>query len=354
MLTQENIYKQCKECNQVFMSYRKFKNHLKYHNLSLKAYYDKHFKQENDDVCVKCKSEILFSDSIRYSNLDGNKLLFIGYRKLCKKCSIGVTLENLKIKYGDEIGEKKWNVYCEKQKQTMTFEYWNKKTGMSIEEYEVFNKRYGRSLENFIEKYGEEEGTKKYNETIDNIKYTQSKEYYKEKYGEEWEEKWNNVCASKSQSLQACISRDGEEEGIKKYLQKIEKSKPYVSEMSQDLFDMIYNEMYVCSDGIYYARLNKEFGKMYNQTYYFYDFVDSNKKKVIEFNGECFHARSPDDLKYYNFRNPTETAKDAFERDLKKREAIESFGFEVLYVWENDYEKDKERVKEECIKFLLS
>lgn len=353
MIKPEELRNECKECNEIVPKNKMFKTHLKKHGHTIKSYYDKHYKQENEDRCVKCGSKILFSENIRYNDLEGNKLIFVGYRRLCSTCSIGVSLENLKIKYGEEIGKKKWEQYCEKQRYSVSFEYWNEKTGMSKEEYEIFNKRYGRTLEHFVSKYGEEEGTIKYNETIESIKYTQSKEYYMEKYGDCWEEKWKEVCLSKSNSLQASIDRYGEEEGTIKYIEKIEKTKPYVSEMSQNLFDMVFSEMYDSSEGVYYARLNKEYGKLYKNSYYFYDFVDIKRKKVIEFNGECFHTRTPDNENYFNFRKPKETAQESFEKDAKKREAIESFGFEVLYVWENDYETNKERVKEECVKFLM-
>lgn len=52
--------------------------------------------------------------------------------------------------------------------------------------------------------------------------------------------------------------------------------------------------------------------------------------------------------------NNCQLVKDIWERDARRKEAIEKLGFQVFVVWESDYMSDPEHVVEECVKFLRS
>jgi hypothetical protein len=74
--------------------------------------------------------------------------------------------------------------------------------------------------------------------------------------------------------------------------------------------------------------------------------------KIIEYNGDFWHANPKIyDESFYN-KVSKKSAKDIWNKeDHKEKVALES-GYYLHRVWESDYKQDKERVIEECIKFL--
>lgn len=86
------------------------------------------------------------------------------------------------------------------------------------------------------------------------------------------------------------------------------------------------------------------------------DFVDLDTKKVIEFNGDIFHANPSI---YKSTDNPNPFIKDKssqfiWDRDYSRNEKIESLGYKIFIVWESDYKNNKEQIILDCINFLDS
>ena len=81
-----------------------------------------------------------------------------------------------------------------------------------------------------------------------------------------------------------------------------------------------------------------------------YDFTYG--KKIIEFNGDFWHANpklfKPDEI----IPVLNVTAQEKQEFDKKKKMLAESNGYDVLVVWESDYRKDPESVLKKCLSFL--
>lgn len=100
--------------------------------------------------------------------------------------------------------------------------------------------------------------------------------------------------------------------------------------------------------------LGKKKEKINNGIVYYYDFVDSKNKKIIEFNGDCFHANP---LLFDKFDKPHPfnkelLAEDIWRFDNEKISFIKNLGYDVLIVWESDYYKNKEETINKCIEFL--
>lgn len=309
---------------------------------------------EQKNIC-SCGNTISFKTTI-LGMFNKNKETYIGYQIACDKCNkYGVTKDKMILKYGLEEGTKRWSNYCNRQSVTNTFEYKSEKYGWTKEEFHAYNLTRTVTLDNQIKAYGEEEGTKRYKEYVEKQRYSGcSLEYFQEKYGlEDGKLKYEKINKSKAQTLEAFIKRYGVENGTSMYDTYRQKSLvKFASKVSQELFDSILKQ--IENNGhIYYSKLNKEFflHDQETKTSYFYDYVDTIRKKVIEFNGICFHAKSEDDV---NFKNHflDITAKEIFEKDLKKKRLIENRGYKMLYVWEDDYYKDKEKELEKCISFL--
>ena len=127
------------------------------------------------------------------------------------------------------------------------------------------------------------------------------------------------------------------------------------SKISQELFNNIILEYQCDINKIYYATHNKEYYlRLKNYDFYQYDFVDLNKKRIIEYNGDLYHA-NPSYYLSEDCPNPFRkelTAKDIWERDTKKLEAAKSRGFDVLVIWDSEYKKNKEEIINKCIEFL--
>lgn len=85
------------------------------------------------------------------------------------------------------------------------------------------------------------------------------------------------------------------------------------------------------------------------------DFCDKDTKKVIEFNGDLWHANptkfKADDIPLSRFGS-TRTAKEIWERDELRQIELESMRYEVMVIWESDYKANKIGTVNKCRIFL--
>ena len=99
-------YYKCLICDHIFDNNNKFAKHRFHkHNLSLKEYYDKFLKKENDGICLVCCKETKFCKSSRsYSKTCSHKCGGILFRKNLKNNS--EKFKNFQNKVSDH--RKKW------------------------------------------------------------------------------------------------------------------------------------------------------------------------------------------------------------------------------------------------------
>lgn len=157
------------------------------------------------------------------------------------------------------------------------------------------------------------------------------------------------------------ILKYGVVEGVELYNIQVLKRNEYLgcskkgySEVSQKLFDSIienYN-----NDEIFYATRNKEYkiSKSDNKGYWLYDFVDIKNKKIIEFQGDKFHANpklyESSDKPHPFYKDMTSS--DIWENDNRKKIDAEKENFKVFYVWESDFKNDNNLTILKCLEFL--
>lgn len=190
-------------------------------------------------------------------------------------------------------------------------EYWKNKGYSNLESAEMVSKNQQTfSKEKLIQKYGEFEGLKIWN--------TRQK-------------KW-----------QESLSNNGNMKGG-------------YSKVSQVFFNDIYNLYpYYIKKYLNYSKLNGEYIIRYNDKNYKYDFVDLYNKKIIEYNGDIFHA-NPKKYSEEQTPNPYKkhlTSKQIWDYDNNKLEVAKINGFELLVIWESDYLEDKNKVLQKCLDFL--
>jgi len=257
-----------------------------------------------------------------------------------------------------------------KEMKPSLIEYWLSR-GFSVEDSKLKTELHLMNTQrSFVTKYGEEEGIKLYNEKKNEqgkLHSPRSVEYWMSK-GFLLEESKNKVSEYQNKfSLSKCIEKYGEEEGKKIFTQRQNKwqeslrkngnMKMGYSKISQELFYNIletYNVEY--KDKIKFATHNGEF-KLDNPNggVYIYDFIDVINKKIIEYNGDMYHAnpkKYKKDDKPHPYRK-TKTSSEIWESDKNKLTAAENNGYKVLVIWDSEYRwGNKEKVIKKCLKFL--
>jgi len=287
-------------------------------------------------------------------NLSGDLREF--YIKL-RSFGSGVTLEKLKWYYGEEIGNQKWKAYKNKQAYTNSFEYKEKTHGITIQEFDDYNANRACTLNNLISRHGEELGNEKWKSYCERQAYAGCKqEYFIEKYGEViGNKKWETLKTEKSLTLQTFQRKYGDIDGKERYIAYIDSRTSNYSKISQELFYKI-EERLDFEHKSYFADKNKEFGKFRKDTgtYYKYDYVISDLKICIEFNGDIYHGNptthKPSDIP--KFRGNKKTAYEIWQEDKIKNKLLEDEGFIVLVIWESDFRRDANRIIDKCVRII--
>jgi len=309
----------------------------------------------------KLKScEVKFLSYLAYYDLNSINARFNRYKKL--KNRKANDLYNYLLKYGKHEAIKRYN---DKNKKCLsTKDNFIRKYGQieGIKKYQLCCERKKNTKQRFIERYGEKEGIKKYKNYCTKNKGNLTLERKINIYGKiEGIKRYNKqqYMLMFNNTLQGFIQRYGTYEGIKKYEDRLDKmlnsqSNNGVSKKSQHLFNILYNdflkEFYTCDD-VFYHDLNKEI-KIKG---YSIDFLLKPKNKIIEFNGDRFHANpnkfKEDDKPHPYFKN--KTAKEIWHFDETRINILKQEGYDIFIVWEQDFRKNKEVVLNDCLRFLL-
>lgn len=257
-----------------------------------------------------------------------------------------------------------------KEMKPNLIEYWLSR-GFSVEESKLKTELHLMNTERaFILKYGEEEGVKLFREKKikeGKLHSKRSVDYWVNK-GFTLEESKNKVSESQNTfSLVKCIEKYGENEGKKIFTDRQNKwqysltnngnMKIGYSKISQELFYRLLETYEIdCRNKINFATHNGEF-KLDNPKggVYVYDFTDIDGKKIIEYNGDMFHA---DPKKYKETDTPhpyrkNKTSQEIWELDKFKIKIAEDHGYEILIIWDSEYRwGNKEKVIKKCLNFL--
>ena len=238
--------------------------------------------------------------------------------KVCRR-----TKENYIKNFGETEGLRRWNCYCQKQSESNTFEYKQKKFGWTKEQFQKFNNSRAVTLENLVKKYGEDEGIRIWEQYKDKQRESCSKNYFLKTYGEEEGlRKWNNWQERKSKFHRTSIIADEFFSMLGKYYEG--------------------NEIYS------YSANSKEFRvESFNLDYY-----DKTLNVVVEFNGDFWHANPDKNINPEQFENKCGlTIEEKWKKDKVRNEFIESYlNTKVFVVWEKDFRNNKE----ECVQKIVS
>jgi hypothetical protein len=268
---------------------------------------------------------------------------------LAKKTAI--TLDNLKKKYGNAIGQIKWDEYRYKQAYTNSFEYKKEKFGWTQEQFKEYNSSRAITLENMILKYGEDIGLSKWEEYCDKQKFTKSKTYLLEKYGaKEGNKKYIEINRKKSEphdpkvlSKKLSISLD---EAVMLICNR--GTYKYTSLLEQEFIKSLETQI----GSLDHSSLKNPFGKWCHSLgrYVVYDI--KHKDCIIEFNGDYWHANP----NYYKETDKIRGtfAKDIWKFELEKINLVKNAGYRVMIIWESEFLYDKNETIRRVKKWILN
>jgi len=129
------------------------------------------------------------------------------------------------------------------------------------------------------------------------------------------------------------------------------------SKISQELFYELLNHYDVSDkENVFFATHNKEFRlNKENGGIWLYDFTDLKNKKIIEYNGDQYHA-NPKKYLAEDCPNPFRkniTAQEMWDKDKLKNDVAIKEGFDVLIIWDSEFRwGNKDKIIKKCLDFL--
>lgn len=272
-----------------------------------------------------------------------------------KNKSMAVTLERMIRDYGEVEGKKRFDSYREKQAKSNSFEYKQKKYGWTKEQFDEYNKSRSVTLEHLVERHGKEKGAKMWDNYCKRQSETSTNEYIRDVHGEKYLQYVNNAKKRNKTFFYEKYKNDPDmakkkwEESIKRRQFHSRVSKPSIK-----LFDSISSK-FTNNNFVYGEKKEKYIFIDNGNDVTFVDFFDENTRKIIEFNGQVYHA----DPRFYKptdqpikFNGEMSTAQEIWDRDKERMDTLKELGYEVMIVWETDFHSNPEKVIDECVAFL--
>lgn len=184
-------------------------------------------------------------------------------------------------------------------------------------------------------------------------------EYWLAKGYSEEEAKEKLIERQRTFSLEHCIEKYGKEGGEKVFKERQERwqkslkkhwaengdGRSVQSEFAKNIIHLLCDSLNINVPEKEKWIYNKDIERGYA-----YDFTYNNK--IIEFNGDYWHANPYKyDADFYN-KSKKMTAEEIWLYDKMKKECAEKHGYKVMVVWESDWNEDPEGELNKCIKFL--
>lgn len=138
---------------------------------------------------------------------------------------------------------------------------------------------------------------KKIESTNENCNNPKRIEYYLSRGYSQYQSEQMLKESQQTFSLDKCIEKYGEEDGKKRWQNRQEQwlknyPKNNYSKISQTLFDDIMKNIKCLYNEVYYATLNEEYTLKTKNKVYKLDFYIKDNKKVIEFDGDYWHDQN--------------------------------------------------------------
>lgn len=264
-----------------------------------------------------------------------------------------ITLNSLCKKYGQEEGQQRWDSYRAKQAKTNTFEYKKEKYGWNQKTFDAYNKSRASTIENFIARHGEAEGIQKWQEYCDRQTFTKSQEYYLEKYGPELgKEKYKHVLQQRASATNiTSISQRYNislEDAKQLLVTRTLCSAHHGSKPELEFVLLLENQI----GPLEHTNKNNPFSLTdpIKNSAKIYDIKHNNC--IIEFNGDYWHANP----KFYKADDKIrgKLASTIWNDDERKLDLAKKAGYNVMIIWESDYQMNKSEIINKVCKWIQS
>jgi len=146
------------------------------------------------------------------------------------------------------------------------------------------------------------------------------------------------------------IKKYGEEKGQAKFNARVNKWNLQMAKLHRGV-SQVATELFTAIDPLRIGKFgDEETTVRAKNKIYRVDYYRKESRKIIEFNGEYWHADSKKYLSSDLIKG--KTAQQIWDNDVKKLDALRKNGFAVLVIKEADYYADKDKVINECREFL--
>jgi hypothetical protein len=263
-----------------------------------------------------------------------------------------VTIENLILKYGEEEGNKRWQEYREKQAYSNSFEYKKARHGWDEKTFSEFNSSRAQTIDKMIERYGEADGVKKWQEYCDQQSYTKSKQYFVDRYGEnEGTKKFVEINKKKTQNISPFTLAKKLNIDIEQAADFILNHKSYSTVASFIEIEFV-KQLETILGKLEHTSCSNPYGHYVPALESYVVFDIRHKDCIIEFNGDYWHANPA--LYKEDAKIRDKTASSIWQRDKIKLESANEKGFRTMVVWESDYRKNRNKIINEVIEWILN
>ena len=299
-------------------------------------------KPEEEQKARYMKSANTLENSIRRFGIELGTIKFYEY---CKNQSRDLAYY---IKtYGEIEGQILYSQRYSRKNQYCCKEYWINK-GMTEEESidklkSIFKGRPNFSLDYCNDKYGSIKGYQV---------WKARQELWQSTLKAKPQEEIDDINRRKGCTLENFINRYGEVDGTIKFNNWLKTFQCGCSKASRNFFVPIYKKLRklgVIEQGEVYFGIkgSREFKLKYNDGNRFYDFTIPKLNIIVEFNGIVFHPRENDVSWKSAFGQSYEIA---YNNDrIKEKLAIDN-GYDIFYVWEDE---DLQQKQQELILKIL-
>ena len=356
---------ECKICGKICKNDLSLAMHVvRAHNMTTEQYV-KEYTELNKN-CKLCGQPSRFMGIVK------------GFAPLCEHCGRVKSLEAFQILYGKEEGEVRFKHYKETSNCSLENQIrkYGKEKAEKIRDERSKRQSYINSKEGFLERYGKEEGTRRWEEN--KFKRNFSLDACIKKWGkEEGIKRHKEHCSKCGSTPDKMIKKYGAELGLKKYLEKMENQKraynkecliekygereglkrynrflhsrynrwlkgskeslqifiPLEERIHEYFTDIKYSDIFVGDED----RYEKIF--YYGDGFYSVDFCIPKFRIIIEYNGIAFHPHPKwlkSNIERWNnwkclFSNVSQ--EDIFKHDKKKVQYLKSIVFKILTLW---------------------
>jgi hypothetical protein len=303
---------------------------------------------------IPCKECDKWYKRISTTHLKSHNMSYDDYFKKYPGCSIEhpkvtelrkQTLENMIKRHGETEGQRRWELYCNRQAETNTFEYKNFRYGMTMEEFQEYNKSITKNLLASTDKIHKIYKTiddyinrRSYNKTGKTMPMRGSDNpnfgigYYQrwvDKYGKEIADEMNKECSKRkdNKSLDYMVRTYGLEEGTRKYDE-------FYAANSKRSLELILKNHGKCIYNKHAIQYIEAYGKEHGYNFqhaenggevrilnYYVDGYDAENKVIFEYN-ESYHNRR--DIKLKD------------ERRLRRIASEVGLGWKIVIYWYNN------------------